>query len=58
MMVMLMPMAGQGLFGMRLWPMAPVMTAVLHVVFGVVLGLVYARLSIHRRDVLTGGRPA
>lgn len=58
MMVMVMPMAGQGLFGMRLGPMAPVMTAVLHIIFGVVLGFVYVRLSAHRRDVFTDGRPA
>ncbi len=43
MMVMVMPMAGAGLFGMKLGMMAPLMTWVLHLVFGVVMGLVYGR---------------
>lgn len=43
MMVMLMPMAGAGLFGMNMGPMAPVMTLVLHLIFGAVLGWVYGR---------------
>ena len=41
MMVMVMPMAGAGLFGMHMGLMAPMMTLVLHLVFGAVLGLVY-----------------
>ncbi len=41
MMVMVMPMAGAGLFGMAFGIMAPMMTLVLHIVFGVVLGAVY-----------------
>jgi hypothetical protein len=41
MMIIVMPMAGAGLFGMNLGIMAPVMTLVLHVVFGAVLGAVY-----------------
>jgi hypothetical protein len=41
MMVMVMPMAGAGLFGMNLGIMAPMMTLVLHIVFGAVLGAVY-----------------
>lgn len=56
MMVMVMPMAGQGLFGMKLGPMAPMMTAVLHVVFGVVLGFVYARLPAYQPDAIADGR--
>ena len=44
MMVMLMPMAGAGFFGMKMGIMAPVMTLVLHVIFGTVLGWVYGRL--------------
>ncbi|MEP7056594.1 MAG: DUF6789 family protein [Caldimonas sp.] len=43
MMVMLMPMAGAGLFGMNMGIMAPMMTLVLHLVFGAVLGWVYGR---------------
>ena len=42
MMILVMPMAGAGLFGMSLGVMAPVMTLVLHVIFGAVLGGVYA----------------
>lgn len=45
MMVMLMPMAGAGLFGMNLGVMAPVMTLVLHLIFGAVLGLSYAKFG-------------
>ncbi|PIW27892.1 MAG: hypothetical protein COW29_10450 [Rhodobacterales bacterium CG15_BIG_FIL_POST_REV_8_21_14_020_59_13] len=41
MMIMVMPMAGAGLFGMALGIMAPMMTLVLHVIFGAVLGLVF-----------------
>lgn len=41
MMVMVMPMAGAGLFGMAFGVMAPMMTLVLHIVFGAVLGAVY-----------------
>ena len=43
MMVVLMPMAGAGLFGMKMGVMAPVMTLVLHLIFGAVLGWVYGR---------------
>lgn len=41
MMVMVLPMAGAGLFGMAFGVMAPMMTLVLHIVFGAVLGAVY-----------------
>lgn len=41
MMVMVMPMAGAGFFGMKMGLMAPMMTLVLHLVFGAVMGLVY-----------------
>ena len=44
MMVALMPMAGAGLFGMALGVMAPMMTLVLHLVFGAVLGWTYGQL--------------
>jgi hypothetical protein len=37
---MVMPMAGAWLFGMAMGLMAPVMTLVLHVIFGAVLGAV------------------
>ena len=45
MMVGPMPMAGEGLFGMNLGMMAPVATLMLHVIWGVALGLVYKRLD-------------
>ncbi|UVW30059.1 DUF6789 family protein [Massilia sp. H6] len=45
MMVMLMPMAGAGFFGMNMGIMAPVMTLILHLIFGAVLGWTYDRLT-------------
>jgi hypothetical protein len=36
-----MPMVGAGLFGMNLGIMAPMMTLILHIVFGAVLGTDY-----------------
>ncbi len=44
MMIAVMPMAGAGLFGMNLGVMAPVMTLMLHLIFGLVLGLVFDKL--------------
>lgn len=41
MMVVVMPMAGAGLFRMKMGIMAPIMTLVLHVIYGTVLGVVY-----------------
>ncbi len=45
MMVAVMPMAGAGFFGMQLGVMAPVMTLVLHIIFGAVMGLVYDKVG-------------
>jgi len=45
MMIGPMPMAGAGLFGMNLGIMAPVATLMLHVIFGVVLGLTYKKVA-------------
>jgi hypothetical protein len=42
MMIAMMPMAGAGFFGSHLGMTAPVMTLMLHIVFGFVLGSVYA----------------
>jgi len=47
MMVAMMPMAGAGFFGMQLGIMAPVLTLVMHIAFGAVLGGVYGML-LHR----------
>ena len=44
MMLMVMPMAGAGLFGMKMGVMAPMMTAVLHAIFGAVLGGTYGAM--------------
>lgn len=44
MMVAVMPMAGAGFFGTSLGMAAPVMTLMLHVIFGAVLGGVYSAL--------------
>ena len=41
MMIVVMPMAGAGVFGMAFGIMAPMMTLVLHIIFGAVLGGVY-----------------
>lgn len=49
MMVMLMPMAGAGFFGMKMGVMAPIMTLILHLVFGAVLGWTYDRLTTSAR---------
>jgi hypothetical protein len=50
MMIAVMPMAEKGLFGMSMGPMAPVMTLALHVIYGAVLGLAYARLISGQRE--------
>jgi len=44
MMVMLMPMAGVGMFAMSMGVMAPMMTLILHLIFGAVLGWTYGKL--------------
>ncbi len=53
MMLVLMPMAGAGLFGMSLGIMASVMTLILHLIFGAVLGWVYGRLVAGRTQART-----
>ena len=45
MMVMVMPMAGAGIFGLHLGVGAPVATLILHWVFGAVMGAVYGKLA-------------
>ena len=45
MMVMVMPMAEAGLFGLSLGMMAPVMTLMLHMVYGAVIGFVFDKVS-------------
>lgn len=53
MMVVLMPMAGAGLFGMNMGIMAPVMALVLHLIFGAVLGWVYGRSRATRGESMS-----
>ena len=45
MMTLVMPMAGAGLFGMKMGIMAPIMTLILHVIYGAVLGFVFQMLT-------------
>jgi len=49
MMIAIMPMAGAGFFGMSLGITAPMMTLILHIIFGAVLGIAYQS----RADVQT-----
>lgn len=44
MMVIVMPLAKAGFFGMRLGLAAPIVTLALHIIFGIVLGFTYAKL--------------
>ncbi len=44
MMILVMPMAGAGFFGMNLGMMAPVMTLVLHIIYGAAMGATYGAL--------------
>jgi hypothetical protein len=43
MMIVVMPMAGAGLFGLNFGIMAPMMTLMLHIIFGAVLGWTFSR---------------
>jgi uncharacterized membrane protein YagU involved in acid resistance len=45
MMIFFMPLAGNGLFALSLGPQATVATLVLHLVYGAVLGVVYAKVA-------------
>lgn len=51
MMIAVMPMAGAGFFGLNIGLMAPVMTLMLHVIFGAVLGKTYAVRSSQSQTV-------
>ena len=51
MMIAVMPMSGAGLFGMSLGMVAPAMTLMLHLVFGVILGFTYQKLPSSGRTV-------
>ncbi|MVS97415.1 DUF6789 family protein [Devosia marina] len=45
MMIVVIPMVGAGLFGINMGIMAPIMTFMLHAIFGAVLGAVYQALA-------------
>jgi hypothetical protein len=45
MMVILMPISGSGFFGLGISPVVPVMTLVLHIIFGTALGISYGALN-------------
>ena len=47
----IMPMAGAGLFGLKMGMAAPVMTLMLHVIYGGVLGFAYSKLGTSARKV-------
>ena len=49
MMIAIMPMAGAGLFGLKIGMAAPVMTLMLHVIYGAVLGFAYSKLGTTAR---------
>ena len=51
MMIVMMPMAGAGPFGLDLSMMTPVAALVLHVVFGLVLGGIYGLLGGEKGSV-------
>lgn len=55
MMLFVMPMVGGGFFGFGLGVSAPLMTLMLHIVFGAVLGIVYAALQGGERTLHAGG---
>ena len=44
MMLIVMPMAGAGLFGLNMGMMAPIMTLMLHAIYGAVLGFTFSKL--------------
>jgi uncharacterized membrane protein YagU involved in acid resistance len=54
MMVILMPMMGKGFLGLGIGVTAPIMTFILHIIFGAVLGWTYGKLSHRHREA----RPA
>lgn len=51
MMLLPMPMAGAGFFGLALGMMAPVMTLILHIIWGAVFGVVFRMLPAAATEV-------
>lgn len=50
-MLMVMPLAGAGDFGMDLSPLEPIATFIYHLLYGAVLGVVYGALGTRRPSV-------
>ncbi len=48
--LMVMPLAGAGYFGMDLSPLGPFVTLLLHLVYGIVLGIAFERLGVRLRS--------
>jgi hypothetical protein len=57
MMIVFMPVAGRGFFGLSLGIAAPIATFVLHLVFGAVLGAVYASTRSEPPPSITSRQP-
>lgn len=49
MMLVIMPIAGKGFFGMEIGVMAPIMTMMLHVIFGAVMGFMFSKQDTDAR---------
>lgn len=45
MMLTVEPLAGHGIFGLQTSPVIPVMSMMLHIIYGAILGVVYGKLS-------------
>lgn len=58
MMIVMMPMAGAGLFGAKLGMMAPIATLVLHWIYGAVLGGIYGAWMERGQAQVSGQRHA
>jgi hypothetical protein len=51
MMITLMPISGSGFFGLGVSPAISVATLILHLIFGVVLGVSYRELNLRAIEV-------
>lgn len=58
MMVMIMPMAGAGFFGLSTGVAAPMMTLMLHIIFGAVMGAAFGMMARREDWAGTEVRPA
>ncbi len=51
MMITIEPLAGHGLFGLQTSPVIAVMSMMLHIVFGAILGIIYGKLSTSSTEI-------